>query len=72
MKRLNSKDFHQDLINLYDSYAHGKITKREFLEKAKKFAVGVSAVALLDLLSPKYSYADQIKADDPDLSLIHI
>ena len=67
MKRLNSKDFHQDLINLYDSYAHGKITKREFLEKAKKFAVGVSAVALLDLLSPKYSYADQVKADDPDI-----
>jgi len=67
MKRLNSKDFHQDLINLYDSYAHGKITKREFLEKAKKFAVGVSAVALLDLLSPKYSYAEQVKADDPDI-----
>jgi carboxymethylenebutenolidase len=67
MKRLNSKDFHQDLINLYDNYAHGKITKREFLEKAKKFSVGISAVALLDLLSPKYSYADQVKADDPDI-----
>ena len=67
MKKLNSKDFHQDLINLYDSYAHGKITKREFLEKAKKFAVGVSAVALLDLLSPKYSYAEQVKTDDPDI-----
>jgi len=67
MKRLNSKDFHQDLINLYDSYAHGKITKREFLEKSKKFAVGISTVALLDLLSPKYSYAEQVKTDDPDI-----
>jgi carboxymethylenebutenolidase len=72
MKRLNSKDFHQDLINLYDSYAHGKITKREFLEKAKKFAVGISAVGLLDLLSPKYSYAEQVKADDPDIEASYV
>lgn len=72
MSRLNSKNFDQELINLYDSYAHGKITKREFLEKAKKFAVGISAVTLLDLLSPKYSYAEQVKESDPSIQASYI
>ena len=39
-RRLTAADFDQELLDLYDFYAHGKITKREFLDRAAKFAVG--------------------------------
>ncbi len=31
-KRLTAADFDQELLDLYDYYAHGKITKREFID----------------------------------------
>ena len=31
MPRLTAKDFPQELLDYYDYYAHGKISKREFL-----------------------------------------
>ena len=42
----------KDVINLYDEFAHGKITKREFLDRVQKFVIGISAVAVLEVLSP--------------------
>lgn len=30
MPRLTAKDFPQELLDYYDYYAHGKISKREF------------------------------------------
>lgn len=36
MTRLTAKDFQPELLELYDYYAHGKITKREFLDRAAK------------------------------------
>lgn len=68
MTRLTASDFDQELLDLYDFYAHGKITKREFLNSAGKFAVGgVTAVALLDMLSPNYALAEQVSFNDPDI-----
>ena len=50
--RRTAKDFPQELLDLYDYYAHGKLTKREFLDKAAKFAVGgVTAAMLLNQLT---------------------
>ena len=47
MTRMSAKDFPQELLELYDFYAHGRITKRQFLDRAGKFAVGgVTALAL--------------------------
>lgn len=67
-KRLTAKDFDQELLDLYDYYAHGKITKRQFLDRAAKFAVGtVTAAALLDMLSPNYALAHQVDFTDPDI-----
>ena len=34
--RKTAKDFPQELLELYDFYAHGRITKREFLDRAGK------------------------------------
>lgn len=73
MNRMTAKDFDQELLDLYDFYAHGKITKREFLDRAGKFAVGgVTAVALLNMLSPNYAMAEQVSFNDPDIHADYI
>ncbi|MEP4769863.1 MAG: YghX family hydrolase [Roseibium sp.] len=65
MRRMTAKDFPQELLDLYDYYAHGKITKREFLSGAAKFTVGgVTAAMLLNQLSPNYALAEQVAPDD--------
>ena len=62
---MTAKDFDQELLDLYDYYAHGKITKREFLDRAGKFAVGgVTAMTLLNMLSPNYALAQQVNFND--------
>lgn len=68
MTRMTASDFHPDLLELYDFYAHGKITKREFLERAGKFAVGgMTAVTILGLMSPNYAMAQQVQFTDEDI-----
>jgi len=68
MTRLTAKDFPQELLDCYDYYAHGKISKREFLNLAAKYAVGgVTALALFNMLKPNYALAEQVKFTDPDI-----
>lgn len=60
--------FPQELLDYYDYYAHGKITKREFLNMAAKYAVGgMTALALFNLLKPNYALAMQVEFTDPDI-----
>jgi len=67
-RRLTAADFDQDLLDLYDYYAHGKISKREFLDRAGKWAVGgITAAAILGTLSPNYALAQQVEENDPDI-----
>ena len=73
MTRMTAKDFDQELLDLYDFYAHGKITKREFLDRAGKFAVGgATAAGLLAMLSPDYALAQQVSFNDPDIHADYI
>ncbi|WP_437614951.1 YghX family hydrolase [Erwinia sp. V71] len=67
MTRLTAKDFDPELLELYDHYAHGKITKREFLSLASKFAVGSTAATVLSTLMPNYALATQVEFTDPDI-----
>lgn len=68
MTRLTAKDFDPELLELYDFYAHGMITKRQFLDRAGKFAVGgLTAVAILGMMSPDYALAEQVSFNDPDI-----
>lgn len=65
MSRRRASEFDQQLLDLYDRYAHDQITRREFLEKAGKFAVGgLTAAALLETLSPQYALAAQVDPKD--------
>ena len=66
MTRLTARDFAPELLELYDFYAHGRITKREFLDRAGKYAVGgLTAAAILSQMSPDYALAQQVAPDDP-------
>lgn len=68
MTRLTAKDFPAELLEYFDFYVHGKISKREFLDLAGKFVVGgLSAVALGTLLTPDYAYATQVEFTDPEI-----
>lgn len=65
MERKKATDFPQELLNLFDRYVHGDIERREFLDSAKKFAVGgVTATALWEALKPNYAWAQQVPKDD--------
>ena len=65
MTRKKARDFDQRLLDLYDSYAHDVISRRQFLEKAGKYALGgLTAASLLDMLSPQYALATQVPPDD--------
>lgn len=69
MVRKTADDFDQELLDLYDSYAHGLIERREFLGKAGKYAVGgITAAGLLNALSPDYALASQVAEDDPRIA----
>jgi len=68
MTRMTAKDFSHELLELYDFYAHGRITRREFLDRAGKYtAAGVTAFAALDMLKPDYALAQQVSFTDPDI-----
>ncbi len=68
MERLTAKDFSPELLELYDYYAHGKINRREFLDRAAAFTLlGLSASAVLASLSPDYALAQQVEFTDPDI-----
>lgn len=68
MDRLTAKDFHPEWLELYDFYVHGGITRRDFLDRAAKFAVGgLTAAAILASLTPNYALAQQVMFTDPEI-----
>lgn len=65
MVRKTAGDFDQELLDIYDHYAHGLIDRRQFFDRAAKFAVGgLTAAALLETLSPNYALANQVDEND--------
>ena len=68
MTRLTAKDFDPKLLQLYDFYAHGMITRRQFLDRAAKYTVaGMTATTVLGLMSPDYALAEQVSFNDPEI-----
>ncbi len=68
MERKKASDFPQELLNLFDLYVHGGMSRRAFLDAAQKFAVGgLTATALFQMLKPNYAWAVQVPPDDPKI-----
>jgi carboxymethylenebutenolidase len=55
----------QQMLDLYNDYAHGGMNRRQFLDRLRGFAVGgVTLAALTSALMPRYAEAEQIAAGD--------
>jgi len=73
MERRKASEFSQELLNLFDQYVHGGISRREFLDGATKFAVGgLTTASILEALSPNYALAEQVPKDDKRLKTEYI
>jgi carboxymethylenebutenolidase len=70
MERKKASDFPQELLDLFHEYQHGDITRRTFLDRASKFAVGgVTVAAIFESMKPNYAWAQQVPKDDPRLKI---
>jgi carboxymethylenebutenolidase len=58
------------VLELFDGYVHGNLSRRQFLDRAAAFSVsGVSVATLLASLSPDYALARQVSPDDKSISV---
>ena len=65
MERRKASDFPPEVLKLFDGYVHGWLSRRDFLDKASKYAVGgFSAAAMLESLRPNYAFAQQVAKTD--------
>ena len=65
MERKVASDYPQELLDLFHEYQHGDISRRTFLERAGKFAVGgLTVAAIFEGLRPNYAWAQQVPPDD--------
>ncbi len=69
MERRKASDFPPEVLKLFDGYVHGWLSRRDFLDKAGKYAVGgFSAAAMLESLRPNYAFAQQVAKTDPRIA----
>src|SRR3977135_3544818 len=54
-----------EAIELYNRYIHGEISRRDFLDGVKRFAVaGLTTGAIVEALMPNYAAAQQVSKTD--------
>lgn len=64
--RKKASDFDPRILEIFDGYVHGTMSKREFISKAGKYtAAGMTGAVILDQLQPNYAWAQQVAPDDP-------
>lgn len=65
MPRLTAQDFQPEVLQLFDRYVHGDLSRRGFLDQATRFAgSGTAAAGLLAALSPQFAQARQVAPND--------
>lgn len=65
-QRKKAHEFDQRILEIFDGYVHGKLTKRQFISQAGKYtAAGVTGAMILEQLQPNYAWAQQVMPDDP-------
>lgn len=63
----------QPLIDLYNVYIHGGMSRREFMEGIEKFAVGgLTAAAIADALMPNYVLGQVVPKSDSRLKTEYV
>ncbi|MEE4115398.1 MAG: dienelactone hydrolase family protein [Marinilabiliaceae bacterium] len=66
MKKLKKEDIKQEVFDLYDDYAHNRLSRRKFMEKLSIYAVGgITVNSLASFIMPDYKSTQTVKKDDP-------
>jgi carboxymethylenebutenolidase len=64
--RRKASDFDPRILEIFDGYVHGKMSKRAFITRAGRYAAaGVTGAMILEQLQPNYALAQQVAPDDP-------
>jgi len=70
---MRASDFHPHILEIFDGYVHGKLSKREFIREAGRYAAaGVTGLMILNQLSPDYALAQQVSPDDPAIETMRV
>ncbi len=73
MNAIKKEDIKQEVFDLYDDYAHNRLSRRDFVQKLSGYAVGgLTVTALMSAMMPDYETTTQVKTDDPGLKSEYI
>jgi carboxymethylenebutenolidase len=65
MERKKASDYPQEVLDLFHEYQHGDMSRRDFIDRLGKYAVGgVTAMAMYESLKPNYAWAQQVPKED--------
>ncbi len=63
----------EEVFDWYDSYAHGMMDRREFMDRLQKVAVGGLTVAMLtSAFIPDYAKAQQVNFNDEEIKATYV
>lgn len=69
MGKIKKSEIKQEVFDLYDEYAHNKISRRQFTEKLSLYAVGgLTLSSLMSFIMPNYQDKIQVRSDDPRIN----
>jgi len=70
---MTEKDIDPQVYDLYDEYCHGRMDRREFLDRAAALTVGgVSALAMAQALMPQYAEAEVVSFTDERIKASYV
>lgn len=73
MKEIKKEDIKQEVFDLYDDYAHNRVSRRDFTKKLSLFAVGgLTVSSLMSFLMPDYKSTLQVTNNDPRIDSEYI
>lgn len=73
MENIKKEDIKQEVFDLYDAYAHNRLSRREFMQKLSMYAVGgLTVTSLMSFLMPDYKNTLQVKDNDPRITSEYI
>jgi carboxymethylenebutenolidase len=71
--RKRASEFPQEVLTLFDGYVHGGLSRRDFLERTGKYVVGgLTALAMLESLSPNFAWAQEVAKTDPRIKAEYV
>ena len=64
--RKRAFDIDPRILEIFDGYVHSRVSKREFIAQAGRYAAaGVTGAMILEQLQPNYALAQRVAPDDP-------